>query len=85
MILMDDYQSLLRKIESIKREIQEKQGASKQTKKRILDEFGCKTVKAAKKKLARLLKQEHKLSDEYIKAKKGFESKWAKQLKSTSK
>lgn len=85
MIMLDDFQTLIRKIESIQREITEKQGANKQTKKRILDQFGCKTIKLAKKKLTKLQKEEHKLMSEYIKAKERFESKWAKQLKSTSK
>ena len=79
-IMMDDYPALLRKIESLKKDIQQQEGAARQMKKSLRSEFGCKTIKEAKTKHAKMLKRQQLLASQYIKLKTRFEKKWRKRL-----
>lgn len=80
-IMLDDFQEISRMVEKAKTIIAEKKGARKQIKSRIKNEFNCKNIKVAEKKLKSLLKQETEIASTYIPKKKRFETKWAKQLK----
>lgn len=81
MISLDDLPSLQRKVERLKAKADKAAGAKDQILRRLRKEFGCKTMKEAKKLLEDLITKENQAAVKYSKEKKAFEKKHAKVLK----
>jgi len=80
MMALDNFQRLRRQIEDIGKKATELQGRFAELRQQMEEKHGVKNLKEAKRKLAKLEKQKDTLYDEYIKAKKEFETKWGGQL-----
>lgn len=80
-ITLDDYQSLVRKVDKLKRLHNEATGAKKQLLLRLKQEHGVSDLKKALLLFKRLKKEEYEMSQVYTKAKIRFEKKWASKLK----
>lgn len=81
MLMLDDYQELLRKVERLKRSRDRAQGELDQLMKRLRSKVKCTTLKEAELKLNKMEKQERNLAREYTAAKKDFLKKHRKALK----
>lgn len=80
MIVGDDFESIKRTVEDLKRKRDKAKGALDQVMKRNRKEFGVKTIE----ELAALHKkeeaEERKKGETYFKVKKGFDKRWKKKL-----
>lgn len=74
--MLDDYQALKRKVENLRREAHQAEGALKEIATRLKKEFGCDSIEEAKALLDKLLKKEIALARRVTKAKRAFEKKW---------
>lgn len=81
MIALDDYQSLLRKVQELEKEKERSLGVYKELLKELKQAWGCKTLAEAKVKLEKMKKQEQILAKKYFKAKKIFLKKYGHLLK----
>jgi predicted nucleotide-binding protein (sugar kinase/HSP70/actin superfamily) len=80
MIVGDDFQKLLRKVEKIKQEKSRADGALEQVLKRLKEEFGCKSLTDAKRLLEKLGQEERDLFTAYNEARRRFDKKWKAKL-----
>lgn len=76
MISLDDFQQLTRRIEEIRRTRDRTAGAVEERKRKLLDEFNCKTTEEGRKILAKKQKKENELGEEYATEKAKFEKRW---------
>lgn len=80
MIVLDDFETLKRKVETLRRLRDEQVGMAKQLKTRLFKEFGVKTVKQARAKLKREKLKELRLAKKYTSQKKKLEKDFSKEL-----
>ena len=78
---MDDYPALVRKVEALRQRKAKADGALEQLLKRLKEEFGCKHLAAAKKRLEELEQEERDLFTAYKEAREEFDRKWGPKLK----
>src|SRR5574339_218483 len=72
--LLDDFESFKRRVGQLEALVNQSKGAYKETMARLKKEFGCATLKDAKRKLARMQKEELKLTKMYLKLRRRFEN-----------
>lgn len=80
MVLLDNYPRLKRRVDELVAEAAEAKGAVKEIERRLKEEYKCNDLAAAKLLLKRLGRKRQRLLDEYLAAKKAFESKWEEKL-----
>lgn len=80
MIVGDDYQRLVRQVESLRQQRDKAEGALQQLLKRLKEEFGCKTLVEAKRKLKELEDEERVGYKAYQEAREEFDKKWKGKL-----
>jgi hypothetical protein len=72
----DQYRKLKAKVETNRAEAERAKGALAQIKDAIHKEFGCKTIKQAKRKLVELTKEQEEREAKLTKMIKDYEKKW---------
>lgn len=77
---MQKYLKLKEKAESLRRDSDRAAAAEEFQRKRLLDEFGCKSVKEAEAKLKKLQKELEDGEAEFEKVTTEFEKAWQKQF-----
>lgn len=80
MIVMDDFQKLLKQVEEIKQRRDKAAGAVEQLIKRLKADFGCESLGEAKRKLKELEEEERQAFTAYNQARKVFDRKWKEKL-----
>lgn len=78
--MIDDLPQLERTVAELQRNKDQARGALAVLKKRMAEEFGCKTLKQAKQKLEALKRKELRAAEAYTAAKIEFEKKWRDKL-----
>lgn len=78
--MLDDFQDLKRKVESLEKAKNKAEGALSQVLKRLRKEHGCTTLKEARRKLEKLKTAELQAARVYAGMKKEFEKKWKEVL-----
>lgn len=73
---LEKYQRLKESLESLKEERDRAVGALSEMKKRLLKEFGCKTIKEAVKLHTEMEKEQEKLKEEYQNEYEKIYDKW---------
>ena len=79
--LLDDFEAFKRRVEESRAEAQRAEGAYKQVMKQIKRELGVSTLKEARRLIAARRKKELLLTKKYLAARKKFEAKYGKDLK----
>lgn len=79
--MLDDFESLKRKVEDLRERKARAVGAYQEHLKRLRKDYGVKTLKDAEKLLKRKKQEELDAAGAYLKAKKAFEREFAEVLK----
>lgn len=79
-LTIERFQVLQKAVEKAKRESDRLSGALEQTKRRLKDEHGCKSIKEAETKLKELESKEAKLTKELERELTTFQAKWGEKL-----
>ncbi len=74
------YMRLKKDVETAQQRADRSQGALDQLMKTLKEDYGCETLKEAKKKLKSLQKQEEEVREAFETAVEEFEEKWEEQL-----
>ena len=80
MISVDEFKRLQTKVESVKKEVSQAEGALAEQMKRMKKEFGCSTLEEAETKLESLVKKAKKAEEKHISIRDDFMEKWGKEL-----
>lgn len=80
MIALDDFETVKRKVDALRRKRDESIGALKQLKLRLKKEFDCDTIAEAKELLAKLTQEEIELASQWAKQLAAFKKKWKHML-----
>lgn len=73
---LDDFSELLRRVEKLRSEKDRAAGAYQQLMSRLKKEYGCKTLKQAKRLLARLRSEEDSARERCEKELAAFKARW---------
>jgi hypothetical protein len=77
---LKDYLQLKKKVDKYQRELDQSKGELKQLMATLLEQYGCKTIKEAKRLLKKLRRREHAAETKFKAGLKRFEQRWRKQL-----
>jgi len=85
MITVKEYEAKRLRAENLKQQADKAEGALDELMGRLEDEFGCKTMKQGRAKLAKIKKDRENLETKYNDAAEGFEQQWGDLLNDSSK
>lgn len=77
---LNDYLRLKKKVESAQQQADQAEGALGEVMKQLKKEFGCTTLKEAKKKLKQLERQKESSKEDFETAVEKFEDDWSEKL-----
>ena len=75
-----EYKRFKSKVDSIRQEGDREKGSLDATKRRIMEEFGCKTLEEAKALEARIRKEAEELEVQYDDSMEKFKKQWEEEL-----